>query len=440
MRILLTNPATYNTDKYALREIPLGLAYIQSALQQNGYECDLFDFQLYHNFDDAKVDLLNKIAIQPDLIGVTCNSFQFENCKKVITILKEHFKNSRIVVGGIHATFVPDDFNDTGIDYIIQGEGENAMLDLISIIANHKNNTDVSNQRIIRSNNFRINSQFLNEYLPDYDQYIGLKVYNPITVITSRGCLGNCKFCSSPNFWGHCLKYHSIDWLKTVLEQIALKGIKKILFVDDSFFYPYNLSERFSILKDFHNQSKITFAANSRIIDFPIERTKEIKNCGIDSLSFGIEAIVNGKCVYNKTKNIDYVKHIIDICKENDIKVRTSWILGLPEMTNDVDKYTNMLDSMTYLNPNELSIHWLVPYPGSYYYDKLYHLFNFLPSYSYNSVPYGLYNYLDDKTMIEITKYYQSELVRAGYSEDQNADYYYYLPSHIRHHLKRSFY
>jgi radical SAM superfamily enzyme YgiQ (UPF0313 family) len=438
MKILLVNPAIHNTDRYSLREIPLGLAYIENVLQRNGYDCELFDFQLYNSFYEGENNLLQKIRLKPNIIGLSCNSFQIEDCKKIITYIKKHLKECLFVVGGIHATFVPESFNDTEIDYIIQGEGEKSFLDLISNI--EKTNNMCSQNKHIQISNILSSNMFFAEYFPNYDKYIDTNAYSPITVITSRGCSGNCKFCSSPKFWGHLIKHHSVEWLKNILVQIGSKNINKVLFVDDDFFYPQYLDDRIYVLEEIHNKYKMTFAANSKIANFPLEKIEKIKQCGITSLSFGIETIVNDKCLYSKIKDVKCVKNVIDICKNNNIIVRTSWILGLPELGNDIKKYTSMLDAMIYLKPNELSIHWLVPYSGSYYYQKQSHLFNLSPTCSYNEIPNDLYNYLDNDTMCIITNLFEKELVKAGYSDNKNTDYYFYLPSTNSSHIKRSFY
>jgi radical SAM superfamily enzyme YgiQ (UPF0313 family) len=436
MNVLLVNPAILFADKYSLREIPLGLAYIEDALLKNGHDCYLFDFQCYDNFNDANTklqDVINNFC--PDIVGISCNSFQVENSKKIVKFIRQHLHNVLFVIGGLHATFSPDDFNDSSIDFIVQGEGENTLVDLLLWIERKE-----TIPKLIQAN--KIKENYFCNYSPNYDKYIDSNLYSPITIITSRGCLGNCKFCSSPKFWGYSIRNHSLDWLKQTLSSIAQKGIIKILFVDDHFFYLKDLEKRLSILKEFHVKYGMKFAANSRIIDFPIDKIKVIKESGIDSLSFGIEAIMLDKNLFAKTKNIEYAKRIIDCCKDHYIKIRTSWILGLPEMLDDMDLYQSMLESMIYLKPNELSIHWLVPYPGSYYFDKQMNLFNFnvCEELSYNSIPNGLYKYLNDDKIEEIINLYRKKLPQSGFSDNKDAEYYFYLPANSIEHSKRSFY
>jgi radical SAM superfamily enzyme YgiQ (UPF0313 family) len=45
----------------------------------------------------------------------------------IIREMKVRVPSRPVIVGGYHATFVPDDFITAGADYVIMGEGENRL-------------------------------------------------------------------------------------------------------------------------------------------------------------------------------------------------------------------------------------------------------------------------------------------------------------------------
>ena len=99
---------------------PLGLSSLIPVLKANKFIIKGFDFQFnkLNNF----IKLLNNF--KPYFICISSNSFQFDSVLKLCEIIKKII-NSIIIIGGPHATLLPEDIlkNDF-IDYIIRGDGE----------------------------------------------------------------------------------------------------------------------------------------------------------------------------------------------------------------------------------------------------------------------------------------------------------------------------
>ena len=103
---------------------------------------------------DIEIDILDSQAGQVDWKGVekyiesydpsmvltsgfTCNAY---SCARTVEIAKTVNEDIVTVAGGIHFTSVPDesliDFPE--IDYIVRGEGEHTIVDLINSLNNGK--------------------------------------------------------------------------------------------------------------------------------------------------------------------------------------------------------------------------------------------------------------------------------------------------------------
>ena len=81
---------------------------------------------------NAKNILMNYL---PDIVCVTCyTSFDYLSTVDILKMCKELYPNATLVVGGYHATAVPEDFLDdeVPVDFIIRGEGEIALRKIIT--------------------------------------------------------------------------------------------------------------------------------------------------------------------------------------------------------------------------------------------------------------------------------------------------------------------
>lgn len=418
-KILVINPANKNKE-YNFCEIPLGAAYIFTAIKENSFDVTFFDMQRDGDINEI-ISLINSLKFS--IVAISVNSYHYEVARTIIFTIKKLYPEIIIIVGGVHATFVPEDFYNCNADIVIKGAGDKSIICALN---------DIESGKFLREYSLCVD---IHECNIDYAYFIS-KGYKPLTICLSRGCNGSCLFCSSHTFWGHKIQRHSSKWLQNVFKIISSSKDRNILFVDDNFFSKYVFDEEINDLLSWaKNTYNFSFVANARIDDFPIRKISNIRDIGFTAISFGLEGLTDDEVYNKKIVSKNYAKMIISKCQEVGIRVRTSWILGLPEYKNNLSQYINMAKNIIYLNPNEISLHWLIPFPGCYYARRK-ELFNPLQHYSYNMIPYGLYNYLSNDEMNIIANEFYRMLSNAGYSDSQTADKYFYLPSLSK--LKRS--
>lgn len=231
---------------------PLGAAYIAAVLRQLGHEVYAIDAAVEGFFDVEPfkfgthifgLNIENTVKlIHPDT-EIICFSFMFTNSwyldREVVAAARKKFPNAIIIGGGEHATGVPKYCFDTApeIDYIVLGEGEATIAELMHCIENKlpvddiariafkKNGEVVVNnfsRRIKRVENvdeipwpawdlFPLEKYF--EYKVTYGVYRG----NNLPVMASRGCPYDCTFCSSPQMWG---KKYNLREVKDVVNEM----------------------------------------------------------------------------------------------------------------------------------------------------------------------------------------------------------------------------
>ena len=142
-RVLLVNPVPLfggNRVAGASRLQP-GLVSIYSFLAGHGVPIDVLDLHLELGVPTSPPDVpamaaesaRRVLAHDHDLLAISCNS-SFHYLGAVDLAEKARMADTKltIVVGGCHATAVPDDFVAPGspFDVVIKGEGELALLEL----------------------------------------------------------------------------------------------------------------------------------------------------------------------------------------------------------------------------------------------------------------------------------------------------------------------
>ena len=108
--------------------INLGLGYISSYLKKNSsHEADLIDLRDVQGWDHYLRELVSR---NPDIVGIYCNTVNFENSLKAAEFAKKLGKF--VVMGGPHATLDPESLLESGfIDSVIVGEGEVSFLQVV---------------------------------------------------------------------------------------------------------------------------------------------------------------------------------------------------------------------------------------------------------------------------------------------------------------------
>ena len=67
----------------------------------------------------------------PEIVGITCGSATYPRCVETAKAIKQVKPDCKIVVGGWHASYVPDSMlSNPEIDYVVMGEGERAISEL----------------------------------------------------------------------------------------------------------------------------------------------------------------------------------------------------------------------------------------------------------------------------------------------------------------------
>ncbi len=176
----------------------------------------------YHRYGIERTDFISHLRqiSRPDLILITSMmTYWYPAVFDTITILKEAFQGVPIILGGNYVTLCPQHAQKAGADYLIRGEGEVQIPEML-------------NKFLGKNNDFAIDSNDLDSYpYPAYDLYGHL---DQVSILTSKGCPFRCSYCAS-----HMIspRYRRRDPIK-VVDEIAYwhrtYGICHFSFYDDA--------------------------------------------------------------------------------------------------------------------------------------------------------------------------------------------------------------
>jgi len=109
----------------------LAIEYLSAVLKRGGHETDLI---LSHDEEKSfNKRLIEKIKrFNPDFIFFSIMTDDYLWASKTSQFIKENFEKILIIFGGVHITACPDSvIKNDFVDYIILGEGEGAVLELV---------------------------------------------------------------------------------------------------------------------------------------------------------------------------------------------------------------------------------------------------------------------------------------------------------------------
>ena len=365
---------------------PIGIGYIAAVLKQAGFPVTIFEPEVCKMTEkDVHEYFRNEM---PDIVGITCTTPNFKGAVRIAEIAEEEC-NAKIVLGGAHASAVPEQIlkNYTSIDFIVRGEGEHTMRELCETIK--KQEDDFSNiQGLLYRNDGEVIINAPRPFIENLDELpfparelVDLTRYRlnvhiekgvpSATLITSRGCPARCTFCASFKTLGHRFRMQSAEYVVREIEEIVNKyDIHYIIFVDDTFTINKNRVKKICRMI-IDKKLDIQWHCLSRVDAIDEDIAKLMKQAGCFSMLFGVES-GNADILRSirKGTTIEQAQNTIRLCNKLGYKTLATFILGLPGETRETIRES--VDFAVQLSPIIASFNRLVPYPGTKIYEKYY--------------------------------------------------------------------
>ena len=415
MKILLINPPDPYTKKGS-KHYPLGLGYLATVLNQKGKECRILDLAARQGTLEESIK-----TFQPSVIGISVLSTTLPEVRNIVSLTRSIF-NGYLIAGGAHATMFPREMILEGFDFVVRGDGEQTLQDLVENLETPRGVNGIvykeDNQIIENPPRGKIQS-LDNLPHPDRELY-DLKLYKKHIVMGTRGCSFNCKFCCNWQINGKGIRKRSP---KNVLEELKYLfyeyNAKEIFLADDNFgAFRRDKLELCDLIS--HEGIDINWATQIRVDSVDDILLSHMKKAGCNRIYFGVEsgsqAILDGA---RKGINVNQSKNAIALAKNEGFTIKIGIIIGLP------GSYNQNLESLEFVKetlPDEVSVHHFVPFPGTEYWknaseygiritDK-----SDFGSLYYHTIPKNLeFDYISRNQIIELFNLFDTELRSFGY-------------------------
>jgi radical SAM superfamily enzyme YgiQ (UPF0313 family) len=365
-RITFVEPCAPDYHIYSNVTLPrLGPPLLATILKNYGYETKVF----CEDIEEIDYDYL----FQSDIVAISIITSTAPRGYEIAKMVSK--RNIPTIIGGIHATFLPEEALRHAT-YCIRREGEETIVELLEHIEGKRDIKNIlglsykTDTGVIHHNPDRPPISDLSKLpLIDLSTIQGHKKINYIPIETSRGCPFNCNFCSVAPMFGRKFRYKDPE---VVVEEILKNkdGRRHLFFYDDNF---TSNKDRTKALLELILKKKlnITWMAQTRIDVVEDKELLELmKQSKCSKLFIGFES-VNPKTLesYNKSQGLDQIKRCISILQKYKIKIHGMFVLGSDEDDRNTIKETFKFAKKFKLDTAQFAI--LTPIPGSRLYEKM---------------------------------------------------------------------
>ncbi|MFZ5906060.1 MAG: B12-binding domain-containing radical SAM protein [Nitrospirota bacterium] len=363
MKILLINPPPFDhgensrfLEKTPIKTytMPLGLGYLASFLERAGYHTDIVDAYAKDYSPETIREIIRDRA--PRIIGITCLSDQRASWFRLVKLIRETDAAIRVVLGGPHPTLMTRQvLTQVRPDAIVIGEGEETMLELVRTWEKNGDPATVKGIAYLRGDEMVITGQreriadldslpFPAYHKVDLNDYSGWDFMNWIypmfglsrppryaTISTSRGCVGDCGYCSAPLIWKRRWTRRSPANVVDEFEMLHREYDREFIILTDDIF-SVNQERVIGICREILRRDlKILWGFETAVHYVSPEMLSIAKQAGCCCILYGVESASETVLqVMNKRIRREDVVRAFRITKEAGIVAGAFLMVGSP--------------------------------------------------------------------------------------------------------------
>ena len=332
--------------------------------------------------------LLSEVkSYKPDFIAVTLFETSYKYGMEVLNRIYKEVKVP-IIAGGIIVTLDPDlVINNDCIDAICVGEGESAIVEFASKVANNESYDDIKNIWVKKKKGHIIKNPKgpltdLNE-IPVGDWSIidprhmirpfAGDFYNTAWIEMSRGCAFNCTFCCTPsqrlearndNLGIYYRRRKGEHVIAEILELKENYGLEFIFFLDDDFLEaPKQWLDDF--VAEYAERVRLPFWIQTRSELIDESNLNKLVSANIAGISVGVE---HGneefrKRILSRHMTNESLLNTFNMIHSCNIRSTANQVIGFPFET--LRLHYDSINLVKKLKPHSFTLNYFQPYRGT---------------------------------------------------------------------------
>lgn len=396
MKILFTHSYFLELDTKQLQTHkpypPLAPLYAAALLREQNHSVALADIQFAKSPDEIKFHLN---TFKPDVLAIYDDGFNYltkmcltnmrEAAFRMLELAKQ--KGITTVVSSSDASDHLEKYFAKGADYILIGEGEQTLAELITLLETKTATSKSSIEGLafcvegnIVKNKSRQVMRELDELPPPAWDLVNLEPYRntwmkhqgyfSLNFVTTRGCPYKCNWCAKP-IYGNRYNSHSPEKVAELIQSLHQKtGFNHMWFADDIF------GLKPGWLRDFNAAMKkrglkIPYKIQSRAdLLLENEAIAHLAESGCEEVWMGAESgSQNILDAMDKGTTVNQIKEATGLLKKHGIKACFFLQFGYSgENMEDIQKTIALVEE---LSPDDIGISVSYPLPGTKFYDRV---------------------------------------------------------------------
>lgn len=400
---LIAPPVYFSKNSYSTPlTLPIALTYLAATLEKAGYAAKIVDCR-GADADNIRLTPDGRFKVQgldtqrsiemidpeSDIIGVSIMfSQEWPQIRDYVNQVAAAFPDAVIIVGGEHPTAMPEyTLRDCpAIDYVVRGEGELTLLDLVHRIRTGQRPEEVSGVAYLANDVFieaSLSARMgdIREmprpawHLIDVEPYfqpnftMGISHGRNMAMLATRGCPYQCTFCSNPTMWTTRYVMRPVEDVVDEIEDY----VKKYQINSVDFYDLTAIVKREWILQFIAELEKrelnvtwqLPSGTRSECLDDEV--IGGLARTGCEFLVYAPESGSKRTLeMIKKRVNLENLERSIKIAVRHGIVTKVNFIIGFPaETRKDIIQTLLFVFKLAFLKVDDCNITAFSPYPGS---------------------------------------------------------------------------
>lgn len=371
---------------------PLATLQVAALLRDRGYAVDLFDAMLAEDVTDFAATLEDA---DPAIVLFYEDNFNFLSkmclgrmrraCREMVS--QACCRGARVIVAGSDATDAPNEYLSAGADAVLQGEGLEALVALVSRLSGDGSIpvsrlvaglpdvvADINGEIFVSTPAAPLPATSFPKQpawdLVDLDAYRHVwrqaHGYFSLNMAASRGCSFRCNWCAKP-IWGD--RYIQRSAADVAAEMLYLRrefDVDHVWFADDIFGFRADWIEGFTnALRESGGGLPFTIQLRADLVS--VRMAEALANAGCQEVWIGAES--GSQTVLdamNKGTSLSQIRRARELLGQRGIRVGFFIMLGY--LGEEIDDILATRDLLIRARPDDVGVSVAYPLPGTKFY------------------------------------------------------------------------